>query len=267
MDASANAQASAPRRSRVMLAVILLVVAVATLAAVVYLTDGVSLVSGLFGGKPSPGAAAPPAAVATATATVDPNDLEAAKLTYAEQIESQENIDRLADGDLKAFTVDSVKSGADAALVRITAEFRDGTRAPGALRFVRKDQRWYFTTITGLREAETGGIADETNSAKSISPTVTADQKLAAVGITEADKDVLRTIAEQQVANQSVIRDLLSGEYKNYALAKPVIGSSTFTIPVTIGGGGETTVGAKIVVIAKNIEGKDRVFITTFKRD
>lgn len=253
---------------RAPVALLFLLFAAVLFGAVFYYVGGVSGVMSMLGGaSPTPSGAGSNSASAAASVSISADAREASELTYAEQIESQEIIDRLADGDVTSFVVDEVNGGKDSALVRITARFRDGTRAPGDMRFIRRGEVWYFVTITGLRPADTGGIADDVNTQESIEPLVTSKEKLAEVGVVEPDEGVVRTIAQQQVVNQPVIRDLLAGEYTKYRLGKPVLGSNTFTIPVTVSGSEETTVAARIIVIAKNVEGKDRLFITTFSQD
>jgi hypothetical protein len=261
-----------PKRTsnRVTRAVLVVVLALAIFGAAFYYAGGMEFVQSLLGGSPSkPGVGTPAAsqpASASASRSIDAADLTAAKIVYAEQIESQVNIGRLAAGDITRFTVDKVDVRANEALVSITATFKDKTKAAGAMRFVKAGDLWYFTTITGLRSAKTGGFADSVSSGSAIAPTMSADEKLAAVGVKEPDAGVLATIAEQQKLNQSIVTALLAGEYKTYELGKPETGASTFTIPVTIGGPKESGVKASIVLISKNVEGKDRIFITTFKK-
>jgi hypothetical protein len=251
-----------PKRTsnRVTRAVLVVVLALAIFGAAFYYAGGMEFVQSLLGGSPSkPGVGTPAAsqpASASASRSIDAADLTAAKIVYAEQIESQVNIGRLAAGDITRFTVDKVDVRAN----------EDKTKAAGAMRFVKAGDLWYFTTITGLRSAKTGGFADSVSSGSAIAPTMSADEKLAAVGVKEPDAGVLATIAEQQKLNQSIVTALLAGEYKTYELGKPETGASTFTIPVTIGGPKESGVKASIVLISKNVEGKDRIFITTFKK-
>ena len=254
---------AAPRR--LLVALVALLVALALFAAAFVYVGGVDGVTSLLAGQF--GASGPAVATRNPSASVGATDLAAAKLVYAEQIESQDNIDRLADGDIASFSVDSTQSDETSAIVQITVKFKDGTTAPGAMRFVRSGQLWYFTTISGLRLGATGGMADSVNSSQSIASTTTVDEKLASVGVEEPDAAVLKTIAQQQIVNQPLARDLIAGEYKWYTLGKPVAGPDTFTIPVKYGSSTESTLGASIIVIAKDIEGEDTLFITTFKRD
>lgn len=228
------------------------------------LPTAMNLISQVWPGVLGAGPAQP---TAEATVTVDAAAIAAAKMTYAEQIESQQSLLRLADGDVESFKVDSVKSLKDTALVDITARFRDQTSAPGQMRFVRKGGLWYFVTITGLRTATTNGMADFVNTEESIAPTGTPEERLAEVGVEKPDQGVLQTIAQQQVINQPVVNELLAGEYDWYELGTPVAGSRTFTIPVSFGGSEGTTSTGRLVMLDVHVEGKDRVFITTLSEN
>lgn len=267
---SPQLEAPVTRRSSVLPMLAVLILTAALFAVVCWYLGGIDGISSLVEAELAP---KPSEVVATSTVSPAPavsvgaTETTAAKLVYAEQIESQENIDKLADGDVASFRVDSAKVASDSAIVRITIKMHDGTSAPGALRFVRSGELWYFATITGLRSSRTGGEADEIGSSESVTATITADEKLAAVGVEVPDADVIRVIAEQQVINQPLVRDLIAGEYQWYTLGKPVNGPYTFTIPVKFGGSEETTIAGAITIIAKNVEGQDRLFITTFKRD
>ena len=259
-------------RGRVLAPLVFLVLAAAVFAGVLYYVGGISgamnLINGAIPAPTNQPAAGPTPASAVETSTAaDPEAMVAAKLTYAEQIESQTNIERLARGDIASFTVDSVKLGKYESIVRVTARFVDRTHAPGEMRFARRGSDWYFVTITGLRTAETHGLADSTNSAKSIATSVTVDKKLAEAGVIEPDQGVLDTIAEQQSVNRPAVASLLDGTVKRFDLDKPILGSGTFTIPVTILDHRGGTKPAEIVVISKNVEGVERLFITTVKMD
>lgn len=264
----ARTSATPKSDSRAWPAVVFLLVSLVLFGGVVYYVGGLpgvlSLVEQVW--SPADGGGAANASL-TPTITIDAAAMNAAKLTYAEQIESQEALDHLADGDVKSFTVDSVKSDGESALVRITARFRDDSRAPGELRFVHRGQIWYFVTISGLRAVDTNRLADLVNPGRSISPTATPDEKLADVGVKKPDQGVLQTIAQQQIINQPVVRDLIAGEYSWYELGRPVPGSRTFTIPITFGGSEETTIAGRIILLAVHTEGKDRLFITTLSQD
>jgi hypothetical protein len=199
-------------------------------------------------------------------ASLTKEQLDGAKYIYAEQIESQENLDKLADGDVRSVDIDSVNVDKDDALVNVTINFADGTSAPGGIRFLRVDGVWYFRTITGLRSEKTGGDADAVGLGRVVPQPIDPDKKLAQVGVIAPDEGVLRTLATQQLVSQPVFRDLMAGEYERYTVGRPVAGPDTFTIPVVIMGSEESTISAEIVLIAKTVESHDRLFLTTFRR-
>jgi hypothetical protein len=261
-----------PKRShKVLVAVLTFVLAVAVFGAVFVYAGGMDLVKPLLGGSPSAPAGGQPAASAPATRTATTStgaaELEVATLAYAEQIESQTNISLLASGGIKSFAVEKLDVQPSVALVTITAQFRDGTSAQGALRFVKSGETWYFTMITGLRGTETGGLADSVRKGSAIPAAESTEEKVVIAGVGTPDQGVLDTIITQQKLNQAAIRALLAGKYKNCELGKPVAGPSTFTIPITMSSPGESPVKASIVLVAKTVGGKDRIFIASFKRE
>jgi hypothetical protein len=261
-------RASGGRSGGLLIWFLVLLLAVGLLVAAYFYAGGIGALQSLLnGGRVAPaGTSSAPAASVPASST--PADaMAAAKIAYAEQIESQQNISRLAKGNIAWFSVDGVKKTSDAAIVRITAHFRDGTSAPGEMRVVKSGDLWFLTTVTGLRPSQTGGLADATNAARSIAPSVTPDQKLAEVGVTHPDAAVLNALAEQELVNQPTVKALLAGEYQRYDLGAPVAGENTFTLPIVMRGKGEAATNGKIIVISQNVEGSNKLFITTFKRD
>lgn len=247
--------------NRVLLALFFLLLALGLFGGVFRYVGGVEGVKTLLAGtgtNPDSTAARP---------SISPVALDAAKYMYAEQVQSQDDLRSLVAGKMTSFTVDAVNAGKDSAIVPITAYFRDHTQAPGALKFVRRGGAWYFVSLSGLRPSTTSGFADVVAAGKSIDPSGTASQRFANLVVSETQRGVLRTLAEQQTANQPVLRDLLSGEYKRYEVGRPVKGSNTYTIPVTVVAADETTTAARIVVITAHVEGTKSLFISTFERD
>jgi hypothetical protein len=273
-DAYNPMEESQRQRRGFILSGLLTLLALGIFLGVLFFAGGMDVVTGLFsrnaaGSGGSRSVATAPAASASVEPTVAPakSELEMAKYIYAEQIESQANLNKLADGKVESIRIDSVDVSGDSSLVKVTVDFKDGTRAPGGMRFRRVGGVWYFQTITGLRSAKTGGSADSVDAASKVAEPLDADVKLAQVGVKTPDSGVLSTIAEQAKVNQPLFRDLMAGKYKSYSLGTPVEGPNTFTIPVTIEGSSESSISASIVLIAKTVEGTDRVFLTTFRKE
>ena len=260
-DVTSVSSAPPKSRSRVLSALLFLLLSLALFGGVFFYVGGVAGVKSLLAGvgRRSDSTAARP--------SISPIALDAAKYMYSEQIQSQDDIQSLIAGKMTSFTVDAVNAGSDSAIVPITAYVRDRTQAPGALRFIKRGSVWYFVSLSGLRPSRTNGFADVVASGGSLDPSLTAQQRFANMVVSETQRGVLRTLAEQQVVNQPTVRDLLSGEYKRYEVGKPVKGSKTYTIPVTVVAADETTISARIVVISAHVEGTNRYFISTFERD
>lgn len=265
-----NANGMRPSRVLVFLLFVVVVAALGAFVWALFFAGGLDAITGVYQkyAAGNPAVKSPSVSVATSDTAVriTKEQLAAAKYVYAEQIESQENLDMLADGDVRSVDIDSVDVNQDAALVNLTVHFEDGTSALSGIRFLRVDGVWYFRTITGLRSEKTGGDADAVGLGRVVAQPIDPDTKLAQVGVVAPDEGVLRTLATQQLASQPVFRDLMAGEYERYTLGKPVVGPDTFTIPVVIMGSKESTISAEIVLIAKTVESHDRLFLTTFRR-
>jgi hypothetical protein len=251
-------------RSRPVLGAVVVLALVAVAAYLIVSSPSVISASRAPSWRPAGGVSL---AAATASLPVDAAALAAARLTYAEQVESQNNINLLAEGQIASFAVNKVDAQPDSAIVYVTANFTDGTKAPGQMRFVKSGDMWFFVTITGVRDASTYGFADVTNNAQTIATTATAEQKLAELGITDPDPGVVATIAEQQVANQPTFTALLNKQYKRFDMGAPTHGPDTYTLPVTMVRSKNATETGRVILITKNVEDRDLTFITTFERD
>jgi hypothetical protein len=264
--------ADEPKRAsnKVTLAVLVFVLAVALFGAAFYYAGGMELVQPLIGGLVSPSGTGAPAASTPASAPVSPPtatfDPALGKRMYVEQIESQSSLQRLAAGEIKGITVDRVDAGSDVAIVSITARFTDGTKAAGAMKLVKRDGLWFFFALTGMRSGATGGLADSVNKAAQMESSQTIENEFKRAGIVEPDAGVIKTLFEQQSANQEMFEDLLAGTYTAYELGKPTIGAGTVSIPVKILEKSGAASTGRIVLIKKTVEGKDRVFLTKFAK-
>lgn len=266
MDSATQAAPQPKRSSRVLPALLLVVVALAALAGVVMMTGGIEATTKLVMNVFAPPPAGAPVASVAATPAVT-IDTELGKRMYVEQIESQNNLARLRDGKIASFTVDRVETSGPAATVAITAKFVDGTKAGGVMLFVQKSGVWYFASITGLRSATTGGLADAVGDAVAMEDSETVTEEFKEAGVVTPDPDVMRTLIDQQGANQAIVRALLGGDYLSAEIATPVKGAGTVSLPVKLARKAGGTDTATVVLVTKRVEGKDRVFLTTFKKD
>jgi ABC-type Na+ efflux pump permease subunit len=74
--------------------------------------------------------------------------LQLAKTMIQEQEDSQENMDRLLNGEVASVTVGEVSVEGDSAQVKIAANFKDGTVVDGTVDLVRIENMWYMEKVT-----------------------------------------------------------------------------------------------------------------------
>lgn len=266
-DASAVTEAKPPKKRGVLLPLILFLVAAVAFGAVFVMYDGTKLATDLYGqamaalGGPAGGPLTPPAQVEpTATISIDP---DLAKRMYVEQIESARNLERMADGEVVAFDVTSIDQSETNAVVGLRARFADDSTAVGALAMVKIQDTWFVFSLSGMRNEETGGMADTVNQSAAMEASETLDTEFEQAGIKTVDEDVLSTMIEQQKANQSLAKGVLDGTYTKMSLGKPVKGAGTITVPVTLIEASGGTAKGQIVMVSKTVEGKNRLFVTT----
>lgn len=266
MDGAVSTAAAPERGSgRVTLAVLVFILAVALFGAAFYFLGGMDLVAPFLGG----GVATPvkqPAASGSTSASITPTPFDAAlgKRMYVEQVESQGNLGRLAGGKIATLTVDGVAIKGGAAVVSLNASFVDGTSATGAMQLVKRGSSWFFFSITGMRDDKTGGLADSVNSAASMEQSETLALEFRQAGIRSVDAAVVRTLFDQQSANQEVFNGLLDGRYVACGFGKPVRGAGTVTVPTTLVGKSGPFDRGSVVLIRKTVAGTDLLFLAKF---
>jgi hypothetical protein len=269
-------QSSGTARGKVLVGGLVLVVAVGLFAAAFIYAGGVGIVSKLMGGAgavqtasaPTPPAQAPakPPVVPATVAAAPAEDF--GKRMYAEQLESAANIKKLASGDIKSFAVTKVEKNAagTGAAVYITATFGDGRSGPGTITLRQDGTDWYVLTIEGMRLP---GATEEV-SVDVLEPDWSIDWKrpleevMASAGVKTFDQGVVDTLLAEQKANQEVTKAIMDGTFNACTLGKPVKGAGTIAIPVDLAG--KQTAKAQVTIITKKIDGRDRLFITGFKK-
>lgn len=263
--------ADEPKRksSKVTLAVLVFVLALVIFGAAFYYAGGMELVQPLLGGLLSPSGTGTPAASTPASASVSslPTgvDTDMIKRMYVEQIESAVNIEHLAAGQFKSITIDKVVTSGDTdADVAITAELKDGTKAGGVIQVVKRGGNWYFFSITGLGNA--GGFSSSINTASSKETSEALASEASEAGVKTFDADVMSTIANQQAANQEIMTGLVDGSVTKLVFGAPQAGSGTVSLPITVSGPKGAAYEGSALLVTKTVDGKDRTFITTFKK-
>lgn len=246
------------KRSPVMRAVLLLLAAAAVLGAAFYLLDGVSVVSDLLGwesGTNTSRSIAPPPRV-DATRTPPASGLRLPKgvsETYAlrlwqEQIDSQESIRKLIDGDIVEFTFGKSTYGNYAGKVLLTVKLDDGTSADGELRLAKRGAAWYVESIGRLGSS---GVATST-----VTPLPAID---------DVHTDVLNTVFAEQGGSQEVFQDYLMGNVRRIVIREVKMGAGTATIIATMYEK-DHTVDAEIVAISAEVDGEKMWFLSRFAK-
>lgn len=185
---------------------------------------------------------------------------------FLEQVESQDNLGRLVDGELTSISADNVVQTDDGAIVYVTARFSDGTSGPGYLRLVKKDSGWYYASVAGGNEAA-AGLSSTVSDGKESDVQRTDDEVIEHVGSTVFDSGVITAIISQSKKNSSLAKDLVAGEISSINFGKPKSGAGTVTLPATIDYRTGADRKGQTVLVAKTIDGRQYYFMTTLKTD
>jgi hypothetical protein len=255
-------------------AALILVLAIVAFAAAFTYVGGVDYVAGLFGGGPAapgagtPGTGTPATGTGTAAGDKRPTDVPdaLAERMYIEQIESAPRIERLAAGETTEFTIEKVqdKSPTEKWVV-ITAHFStDPKTIQGVMCFSKAGANWYFLWIQDLTGAATTAEGLLTTP-KLTEPSEPTAEEYEEAGVKTIDRAVIDTILSSQAANQAFVGGILDGTYTSVAVGKPAPGQQTITIPVTATGPSADMKGS-ITLVIKEIDGKPRTFVASFKK-
>ncbi|TLM80134.1 MAG: hypothetical protein FDZ70_01985 [Actinobacteria bacterium] len=266
------------RSSPVVLAFFLVVLSGASLAMAFYFLDGASLVSdalesdladrvvalveGWFGdgdtGGGGTGGSTTPTSTPGALDLPEGVSREFALRTWAEQVQSQVNIGKLLNGEVRELRFGSNSGDNYAEKMTMTVKFADGTSAPGELYLRKAGENWYVEGLRGMRKAVMGGSADSVGRAES-------DPPLRLPDISQVDIGVLNTIFDQQAANQPVFEDYVAGNVTCVSIDGVVRGPRTATIAATMYEKDET-VKAEIVAVSTTVSGEEQWFLARFRK-
>ena len=271
--------------SKVLLTVLFVILALAILGGAVYYVGGVDYVKSLFSAAPPPAGgsgdaagAAPtstPAATSTPVAVLETELLlppgvtpNLAKRMYVEQIQSQQNLVKMAEGLITRFDVTSItiSKKKDKAAVFVTAHFQDGTSAAGVIQWVKPAGAWYFMSFTGLRNPTVVGQA-ETVQTGTIAEGEQANAKvIAESGVTVFDYGVINTMLADQTANQELVTELLKGSMTQMSLGVPVAGFGITSVPSIMSGKSVAPLPGEAMLIHQTVDYEDLTFLTSFRK-
>lgn len=258
--------------------VFILLVAFAT---AFYFLGGADLVAGLidswFASAPPASSSQPPnkstgAPAVVPTASAEPSetaglqlpegvDEEFADRVYAEQLESQANIQKLVDGDVVRFDLGKVKVEGDKATIPVTATFKDKTKGPGTMELDRKGGKWYLAWIAGDPTGNRKGLADTVSRGVDEN----SPEHLAQIEAVTVDEAVVSTMLQQQAANQDVISAIVDGTYTSFTCDGVTPGPGTASIDVTFSGPAKASMKGRALCISKDIDGT-KWFLTSFTK-
>jgi hypothetical protein len=208
-----------------MVAGVTVVFLLAVFAAAFYFLGGMGLVTGLLAGSPQPAAQSntPPSASDQPPANTLPEGVDEtfAKRMFVEQVESKVNIQKLAEGKVKSFSIRSaVTTGGGVTEVPVTVTFSDNSSGPGALGMLQKGGKWFLQSVA--RDANV--VAEESGA------------HIAASAAMSVDEAVLNTMLEQQAANQDVISGIVDGTYTRFSCDRVTPGPNTASVEITLSG-------------------------------
>lgn len=248
---------------RIVVPVLLVVVACAAFGYAVYAFDGVSLVMDLLDRTTRSEAVERDPAVETPQEAVlelpEGMTEEFALRLWQEQIDSQANIAKLATGDVGRLVINEVSRSGDEAILRITAEFTDGSSADGQLGMRRIGENWFFSYVSGMRAEDTGGMADDVSESEGGPPTTELPS------LDDVDVPLLNTIIEQQVASAATLDEYASGAVFDVRIVDVVNGTGTTTLKLGMNEDHEQGTG-EVVMISKPVDGEDTWFIARFTK-
>lgn len=262
-------QVKGKSRSKSLVALLVLVVALVLFGAAFVWAGGMDYVTELMGGgaaKPVANVPAKPKPTTPAVTTPSEVPDEFGKRLYLEQIESATNIKKLGAGDIVSFKVTSVTPSADRTMVYITATFKDGTSAPGAIMTKQVDGAWYVFRVTGLRTGDTGGSANTVNpnGQTLLDETISIEAQMQRAGVVTIDTDVVATLLSEQRSNQEIIKGILDGTYDGFTVGAPQAGPGTIALEIQLTG--KATAKGSVTLLTKQVDGRDRTFVASFKK-
>jgi len=217
-----NQQPSTSRTS-VALAGVFVILALAAFGAAFYLFDGAGIVLDAYDmavaaitPAPEPAPQAPPKSQEATLVLPAGMPTEFALRLWQEQVDSQEMIAKLRDGDVASLKVTGVEKSGDEAKLNVVVTLKDGSSAPGVIGFRRFGDQYFVAYAT----SERGGLAGASTSDLPV--------------VEEIDPQLLSTILAEQVKSQAIIAEYLGGHVKqvNVEAVKP--GPNTATVEVAM---------------------------------
>ncbi len=186
---------------------------------------------------------------------------------YLEQIQSEDNFQRLVDGELSSISAEAVEKTEDGARVRITAHFADGSSGPGYLRLVKAKSGWYYASVAGTNDSKEENFASAVSDGDESDVDQSDADAVAHSGVTAFDSGVINAILSQSQKNSALAEDLVAGKVTEIVFGEPQHGAGTVTIPAAVKYRQGSDRTGQAVLISKQIDGRQLYFMTTLRME
>jgi hypothetical protein len=158
---------------------------------------------------------------------------------------------------VERLTIAEVTTAGDEAILSITADFSDGTSAPGTVGMRKYGDVWYFAYVTGMRRGATDGSADtvaEDDGGPPESPLPSVE---------DVDIELLNTMLAEQAASASITERYANGSIDSVAVLGAQDGANTRSIEVQMAGS-DATVSGQVIGIVSSEETGEMWFVARF---
>lgn len=246
---------SAPRRTIVLAALVVFLTAAAFVAAF-YVFDGASVVSDGYASarryvegwlEQDAAPSVPSTTTPSATLRLPPGMPEEFALRlWQEQVDSQDNITRLVEGEVAALDIDKVVVDGDDADLDVTATLKSGGSVSGVLRMKRFDDVWYVASLSGL-DSDPSAAGRQT-------PLPSVDQ---------VDVRLLNTLIAEHQKSAEITQEYIDGKVSRVAVDAIKQGVETTEISIAMSEDHEES-SARLIAIRSSAKGAPIWFLARF---
>lgn len=172
-------------------------------------------------------------------------DEELAYRMYTEQQDSNRNISRLVNDELRQFEVTRRTVTSSTAELAVNITDKRNMKLNGTMVLARGGEVWYFETITN-RENEVNGV-------------------LPSDADTTPDIGVLNTMLTEQTDNRDITAKLVDGSYTKVQLGTPKRGYRSVTVPISLQGkNGTKSARGEITLVQRSEGGRTYWYVVSF---
>ncbi|MBI5230630.1 MAG: hypothetical protein HY876_00495 [Coriobacteriales bacterium] len=249
----------AQSQKRLVAALVAVLVAAAAFAAAFYAFDGMSATRSLLAMVGLEDLFGPDAATPQVTDLPEPQLVlpagmpkEFALRIWQEQVESQANLERLAEGDVSSLRVLGSRQKDDTATLRIVVEFADGTSAPGELGMRRFGKAWYVAWVRGARSG--------------VKPVSESDEGHKLPDAEDVDVELLSGLIASQGQSQAILSEYAAGEIDRADVVTASQADDAATLALEIKGADGEPYEAKLELVKGEARTIPAWFVSRFTR-